>query len=85
MTAFSAVLLAGLALLALAAAGDLAWGASRPRLMPVPYLLGTAGSACLASAGGAALAGQTVTFRAAGLLGPGQPARPRTGCPAYSC
>jgi hydrogenase-4 component B len=71
MTAFSAVLLAGLALLALAAAGDLAWGASRPRLRPVPYLLGTAGSACLASAGGAALAGQAVTFRAAGLLGPG--------------
>lgn len=71
MTIFSAVLLAGLALLALAAAGDLAWGASRPRFLPVPYLLGTAGSACLAAAGAAALDGQVVALRADGLLGAG--------------
>ena len=75
MTAFSAVLLAGLVLLAVAAAGDLVQGASRPRLLPVPYLLGAAGSACLAAAGAAALDGQSVTLRAAGLLGPGT-ARP---------
>jgi hydrogenase-4 component B len=71
MTAFSVVLLVGLALLALAAAGDLLGGASRPRLLPVPYLLGTAGSACLAAAGAAALSGRTVTLQASGLLGSG--------------
>ena len=71
MTAFSVVLLAGLALLALAAAGDLLWGAGRPRLLPVPYLLGSAGSVCLAAAGAAAVDGQAVTLRAGGLLGPG--------------
>ncbi len=71
MTAFSAVLLAGLVLLTVAAAGDLVWGASRPRLLPVPYLLGTAGSACLAAAGAAAVDGQAVALRADGLLGAG--------------
>ena len=75
MTAFSAVLLAGLVLLAAAAVGDLVQGASRPRLLPVPYLLGAAGSACLAAAGAAALEGQAVTLRAAVLAGPGA-ARP---------
>ncbi len=71
MTAFSVVLLAGLVLLAVAAAGDLVWGASRPRLLPVPYLLGTAASACLAEAGAAALNGQAVNLQASGLLGSG--------------
>ncbi len=71
MTAFSAVFLAGLALLAAAAAADLVCGVRWRRLVPVPYLAGAAGSACLAVAGGAALAGQTVALRVTGLLGPG--------------
>jgi hydrogenase-4 component B len=71
MTAFSAVLTAGLVLLALAAATDLVSGIARPRLLPVPYLAGAAGSACLAAAGAAALAGQTVALRVTGLLGAG--------------
>ena len=71
MTAFSAVLLAGLVLLALAAAVDLVQGARRPRLLAVPYLLGTAAAACVAAAGAAALDGQAVVLRAGGLLGPG--------------
>ena len=37
----------------------------------MPYLAGAAGSACLAAAGAAALAGQTVALRVTGLLGPG--------------
>jgi len=71
MTAFSAVLLAGLVLLALAAAIDLVQGARRLRLLPVPYLLGVAAAACMAAAGAAALDGQAVALRAGGLLGPG--------------
>ncbi len=71
MTAFSAVFLAGLVLLAAAAAADLVWGVRWRRLVTVPYLAGAAGSACLAVAGGAALAGQTVALRVTGLLGPG--------------
>ncbi|HUZ24577.1 MAG TPA: proton-conducting transporter membrane subunit [Streptosporangiaceae bacterium] len=71
MTAYSAVLAAGLALLALAAVVDLVLGASRPRLLPVPYLAGAAASACLAMAGAAALAGRPVALRVAGLLGSG--------------
>ena len=71
MTAFSAVFLAGLALLAAAAAADLLGGVRWRRLLAVPYLAGAAGSACLAVAGAAALAGQTVALRVTGLLGPG--------------
>ncbi len=71
MTAFSLVLVAGLALLAVAAAADLAAGARWPALLPVPYLLGAAGSACLAAAGAGALAGNEVALRVPGLLGPG--------------
>ena len=52
---FSAALAAALALFAMAAAVDLAAGVRRPRLVPVPYLLGTAGSACAAVAGAGAL------------------------------
>jgi formate hydrogenlyase subunit 3/multisubunit Na+/H+ antiporter MnhD subunit len=62
---------AGLLLLAAAAAWDVLAGAARPRLLRVPYLLGAVASACLATAGGAALAGQAVTLPAGGLLGPG--------------
>jgi hydrogenase-4 component B len=71
MTAYSAVLAAGLALLAVAAAADLVFGARRPRLLPVPYWLGAAASACLAVAGAAALAGRPVVLRVTGLLGSG--------------
>jgi formate hydrogenlyase subunit 3/multisubunit Na+/H+ antiporter MnhD subunit len=63
----SAVFAAGLILLAAAAAaGLIAW---RPgRLRATPYALGTVGAACLASAGGSALAGQTVRLNVAGWL-----------------
>jgi hydrogenase-4 component B len=71
VSAYSVVLMAGLALLAAGAAADLVAGARRPRLLPVPYLLGAVASACLAVAGAAALGGQTVALRAPGLLGPG--------------
>ena len=71
MTAFSAVFVAGLALLAAAAAVDLLCGVRWRRLLPVPYLAGAAGSVCLAAAGAAALAGQPVALRVTGLLGPG--------------
>jgi len=63
----SAVFAAGLILLTAAAAvGLIAW---RPgRLRAAPYALGAAGAACLAAAGGAALAGQTVRLNVAGWL-----------------
>jgi len=63
----SAVFAAGLILLtAAAAAGLIAW---RPgRLRAAPYALGTAGAAFLATAGGAALAGQTVRLNVDGWL-----------------
>jgi hydrogenase-4 component B len=70
MTGFGAVLAAGLILLALAAAADLVAGPGRPFWRPAPYLAGAAGSACLLTAGAAALAGRDVTLRSAGLLGP---------------
>ena len=55
---------AGFVLLAAAAAVDLAGWRKGP-----PYLLGAAGSACLAVAGGFALAGRTVRLPVAGWLG----------------
>jgi formate hydrogenlyase subunit 3/multisubunit Na+/H+ antiporter MnhD subunit len=55
---------AGLILLAVAAAVDLAGWRKGP-----PYVLGAAGSACLAVAGGFALAGRTVRLPVAGWLG----------------
>jgi formate hydrogenlyase subunit 3/multisubunit Na+/H+ antiporter MnhD subunit len=57
VTGLSAVFTAGLALLAAAAAVDLAAGVRWPRLLTVPYLLGAAGSVCLAVTGAGALAG----------------------------
>jgi formate hydrogenlyase subunit 3/multisubunit Na+/H+ antiporter MnhD subunit len=51
------VFLAGLALLALAAAVDLLLGGAYARLRGLPYLLGTAASACLLAAGAGRLAG----------------------------
>jgi hydrogenase-4 component B len=65
----SALFAAGLILLAAAAAAGLVpW---RPgRLRAAPYALGTAGAACLAVAGGGALAGQAVRLNVAGWLAP---------------
>ncbi len=70
---------AGLILLAVAAAADLL-GVPRPgrgRVSGLPYLLGAVGCGCLAAAGGAALAGNTVRPATGRLLGqvlPGQQA-----------
>ena len=70
---------AGLVLLAVAAAGDLL-GVPRPgrgRVSGLPYVLGAAASGCLATAGGAALAGPPVRLGTGGLFGqvlPGQEA-----------
>ncbi len=67
---------AGMILLAVAGVVGLAVG--EPRwARGAPYLLGAAGSACLAAAGGFALAGRTVRLDVAGWLGdplPGQKA-----------
>jgi hydrogenase-4 component B len=71
MTGFSAALVAGLALLAVAAAVDLAAGARLRLLAPVPYLASAAGSVCLAVGGAGALAGHRATLWPAGTLGPG--------------
>ena len=73
MSGFSAALAAALALFAAAAVVDLAAGARWPRLVPVPYLLGTAGSACAAVAGAGALAGRPVRLSpgSGGFLGSG--------------
>jgi hydrogenase-4 component B len=69
----SGLFAAGLILLAVAAAADLG---ARGRAQGAPYLLGAAGSACLAILGGFALAGRTVMLPVGGWLGqpvPGQP------------
>ena len=67
----SGVFAAGLILLAAAAAVDLGAGARWPRLMSVPYLLGAAGSGCLAAAGAGVLAGQHARLAVGGWLGSG--------------
>ncbi len=72
----SALFAAGMILLAAAAAAGLAITAPG-RARSVPYALGAAGSACLAAAGGFALAGRAVQLNVAGWLGdplPGQQA-----------
>jgi hydrogenase-4 component B len=71
MTGFSAVLAAGLALLAAAAAIDLAAGARQRVLAPLPYLAGAAGCVCLVAGGAGALAGHPARVWPAGVLGPG--------------
>ena len=71
MTAFGAVLAAGLGVLAVAGLLDLAVGARWPRLRGLPYLVGAAGSACLAVAGAGALAGHPARLAAAGWPGAG--------------
>src|SRR5450755_3555790 len=67
----SAVFAAGLILLAAAAAVDLGAGARWPRVMSVPYLLGAAGSGCLAAAAAGVLAGQRARLAVSGWLGSG--------------
>jgi hydrogenase-4 component B len=71
---------AGLILLALAAAADFLGG----RLMRAGplYLLGAAGSACLAVTGGFALAGRLVTLGIGGWLGDPIPGQPTAGLAA---
>ncbi len=69
MSGYGAVLAAGLTLLALAGAVGLLAGPRRPAWRLVPYLAGSAGSACLVVVGAAAIAGRTVTLQSAGLLG----------------
>ena len=71
MTGFSAALAAGLALLAAAAAFDLAAGVRNRLIAPLPYLIGGAGSVCLAVGGAGALAGHRATVWPAGVLGSG--------------
>ncbi len=71
MSGFGGVLGAGLAVLAAAALIDLLAGVRWRRLVPVPYLLGTAGSVCLAVAGAGALAGHQARIGSSGELGPG--------------
>ena len=64
----SGLFAAGLILLAAAAAA----GFIRPRsrwMRSAPYLTGAAGAACLAAAGGFALAGRTVALHVAGWIG----------------
>jgi formate hydrogenlyase subunit 3/multisubunit Na+/H+ antiporter MnhD subunit len=78
----SAPFAAGLILLAVAAAVDVAALAGRGRhlrgarcLLGIPYLLGAAGAGCLAAAGGVALTGRVVRLPVGGWLGqalPGQ-------------
>ncbi len=71
MSGYGGLLAAGLALLAAAAIIDLAAGVRRRGLTPVPYLLGTAASACLVVAGGGALAGHQARISTSGALGAG--------------
>jgi hydrogenase-4 component B len=71
MSGFSAALVAGLALLAAAAAVDLAAGARQRVLAPLPYLASAAGSACVAVGGAGALAGHQARLWPAGVLGAG--------------
>jgi formate hydrogenlyase subunit 3/multisubunit Na+/H+ antiporter MnhD subunit len=71
VTAFGALLAAGLIVFAAAGAVDLAAGARWPRLRAVPYLVGAAGAVCVVLAGAGALAGGPVRVSVAGWLGPG--------------
>ncbi len=71
MNAPGAVLAAGLAALAVAAAVDLIVGARWPRLRAVPYLAGAAGAGCLAVAGAVAVAGRRARLGTGGWLGTG--------------
>ena len=82
----SGLFAAGLILLALAAAADFTGGRFM-RSGPL-YLLGAAGSACLATLGGFALAGLSSSMSRAGsgtrCLASRRPRWPPTGCPGCS-
>jgi hydrogenase-4 component B len=69
VTGFGWLLAAGLVLLALAAVADLLAGPRRAVWRRLPYLAGTAASACLVVAGAGALAGRSVALNSGGLLG----------------
>jgi len=71
VTGFGALLAAGLAALAGAAAMDLLAGARWAWARPVPYLAGAAASVCLVVAGAGALAGRSARLAAGGWLGAG--------------
>jgi hydrogenase-4 component B len=71
VTAFGAVLAAGLGLLAMAGAVGLVAGARWARLRALPYLVGAAGAACMTVAGAGALAGNPARLAVAGWLGTG--------------
>lgn len=58
----TAVFAAGLLLLVAAAGWDLVLGTSRPHLRAIPYLAGTAASACLLLTGAAALSGHPISL-----------------------
>jgi hydrogenase-4 component B len=77
----SGVFAAGLILLAAAAAVDLAGWRS---LAGLPYLAGAAGAACVAAAGGFAVAGQTWQLAVAGWLGQPLPGLSEPGQQAAS-
>ena len=89
-TAMSGVFAAGLILLAAAAAVDLGAGARWPRLMGVPYLLGAAGSGCLAAAARACWSAGRRGWPSAAGFGRARWTRKHrawspTGCPPCSC
>jgi formate hydrogenlyase subunit 3/multisubunit Na+/H+ antiporter MnhD subunit len=74
----SALLAAGLILLAVAAATGIAvTGPGRRR--SVPYVVGAAGAGCLAIAGGFAVDGRAVALNVSGWLGAPLPSRPSLG------
>jgi hydrogenase-4 component B len=71
VTGYGALIAAGLLMLAAGGVVDLAAGTRWPWLRSVPYLAGTAGAACLAVAGAAAVAGRPVRLAVSGWLGAG--------------
>jgi hydrogenase-4 component B len=79
----SGLFAAGLILLAVAAAADLAGGRIARFMGSGPlYLLGAAGSACLAVLGGFALTGRSVQLAVGGWLGQAVPGQPTAGLAA---
>jgi hydrogenase-4 component B len=69
VSGYGGVLAAALILLAMGAAADMLPRLGWPGWRTVPYLLGTAASACLLVVGAAAVAGRAVTLGSGGLLG----------------
>src|SRR5512142_273357 len=68
------LLLAGLAVLAVAGLVDLAAGVGRPRVRPVPHLIGAVGSICLLVVGVRAVLGTTTRVDLGNALGFGSSA-----------